>query len=333
VWEIKCAKCNTHTCLELEFPDCLVERPDGSVYRACKKCKSEIYPRDGKWVAQYPDRKDTRGRWISQLNSAFIDPKVILQQFRDPPNSNVGEFYNSTLGMAYIAAENRLTPADIYPLLDRNLVQPSAHPGPCAMGVDVGTSLHTVIGDRLSKNTVRVVKIARLSSFNDLYDLATRFNVKCAVIDLYPETRKVREFAEEARFEVFGCQYQEDKKHDVDWNQSSEVVTVGRTEVCDATHDLIIKKGRLILPRQSEEVVEHFIPQMCNMAKVLQEDDETGLRKYRYRKLGMDHYRHAMNYFHLASQRIGVYTPKRVRPVGKDAYAEEELPQGSWLGA
>ena len=45
---------------------------------------------------------------------------------------------------------------------------------------------------------------------------------------------------------------------------------------------------------------------MRNTAKVLQEDPETGSREYRYRKLGEDHYRHALNYFYLASTRAGV---------------------------
>ena len=33
---------------------------------------------------------------------------------------------------------------------------------------------------------------------------------------------------------------------------------------------------------------------------------ETGAKVYRYRKLGEDHYRHALNYFYLAAQKIQV---------------------------
>jgi hypothetical protein len=38
----------------------------------------------------------------------------------------------------------------------------------------------------------------------------------------------------------------------------------------------------------------------------LEEDPETGSREFRYRKLGEDHYRHALNYLYLASQRIRI---------------------------
>jgi phage terminase large subunit GpA-like protein len=68
VREIKCSHCNTGTVLELEFPSCLIELSDGRVIRACKKCKREIFLRDGQWVPICPGRsKDLVGWWISQL--------------------------------------------------------------------------------------------------------------------------------------------------------------------------------------------------------------------------------------------------------------------------
>ena len=62
VWMIKCQKCGVEACLEIEFPNCLLELPDGGVIRVCKSCKNEIFPRDGQWVAQHPSRsKDLVG--------------------------------------------------------------------------------------------------------------------------------------------------------------------------------------------------------------------------------------------------------------------------------
>jgi hypothetical protein len=89
------------------------------------------------------------------------------------------------------------------------------------------------------------------------------------------------------------------------WDEEKRVVKVNRTDICDATHDLVSSSGFLVLPRRSEEL-DLFAKQVCNAAKVLQEDQETGSREYRYRKLGEDHYRHALNYFYLASKRIAV---------------------------
>lgn len=55
LWMTRCEHCGTETCLEIEFPGCLLETV-GGVIRACKKCKKEIFPRNGRWVAQYPER-------------------------------------------------------------------------------------------------------------------------------------------------------------------------------------------------------------------------------------------------------------------------------------
>jgi phage terminase large subunit GpA-like protein len=119
-WFIKCHKCGGETCLELEFPACLEELADGRVIRLCQRCRDrEIHPRDGHWRALYPNKAvDMVGWRISQLNSVYVDPAKILQLFRDPPNGNISEIYNSKLAQAHIAAENRLTVSEVLALCD-----------------------------------------------------------------------------------------------------------------------------------------------------------------------------------------------------------------------
>jgi hypothetical protein len=334
VWMIKCGACHTYTCLELEFPDCLHELADGSVIRACKKCHREIFPRDGIWVPQYPSRsEECQGRWISQLNSAFVKPKVILESFKSPPNDDVADFYNSTLGMAYISAENCLFPNDLYKTIKRDLVAPLEFDGPAAMGVDVGRELHVVILSKTSSASRRLIKFARVSTFNDVHDLGRKFGVKCAVLDLEPETRKVRDFIESEKYECYGCDYHEAQHGPVNWDSDRKVVTINRTEILDATHELVVQPGRLELPRLSDEMKDYLIPQLCSPAKILSDDDETGKRVYHYRKRGPDHYRHALNYAYMASMRIGIAVDKKKKPDRKDAYDSEDKPKGSWMGA
>ncbi len=345
VWMIRCQSCNGETCLELEFPDCILERSDGTYYRACKKCGKEITPSNGRWFAQVPSKSKTlTGWWISQLNSAYVNPGTILRLFRDPPNGNIAEIYNSKLGMAYIAAENRLTPPDLWPVLGRYPML-ERHPGPTAMGVDVGKDLHVVIVDRPYDKGLRVVKVCRRSMFADdrdrikgissldpLHDLIVSYNVKTVVIDNLPEPVKVRNLREIESIEVYGCEYLRGGRGVVNWDSSKGIVTVNRTEICDSTHDLVITPGMFQLPRRSEEIEEYFIPQMCNLAKVLEEDAETGSKEFWYRKLGVDHYRHALNYALLGSQRIGIYVPKEVQKRVSDAWDVEEKGSTSWMG-
>lgn len=310
VWMVRCQKCNRSASLDLEFPNCLQRQDDGSVKRVCIYCGAEVDPRFGEWVAQY-ENKDMVGWWISQLNSVFINPTTILNLYEDPPNGDLSEVMNSKLGRAYIPAENRLTEQDVYncckqdPMLTR-------HDGPCCMGVDVGRTMAVVIATRPTRNSLKVVKVARVESFNDLHDLARDFNVGSAVIDLKPEIRKVREFQRNESFSVFACDYVEMRTGMTHWDEKDKVIKCNRTEICDATHELATEPGRLTLPRVNTEIKE-FAKQMCNIAKVLEEDSESGARIYRYKKLNVnDHYRHAMNYCLLASERIGITADRNI---------------------
>jgi hypothetical protein len=305
IWLIRCEHCGTETCLELEFPECLIENSTGRVIRACKKCKKEIFSKNGRWVAQYPERsKDMVGWWISQLNSFYVDPGAILKAFNDPPNGNITEVYNSKLGMAYVAAENRLSISDIYSNCGHDVVS-TKEIGPCAMGVDVGAMLHVVVGFKPKEGVLQICYLARVSSFNDVSDIAKRFNVQCAVVDLEPEMRKAREFQAAEPYPVFLCDYQDKVVSGPQWDEKINMVKVHRTEICDTSHELFTTPGRLVLPRRCDEV-DRFGQQVRNIAKVLEEDPETGSREFRYRKLGEDHYRHALNYLYLASQRIRI---------------------------
>lgn len=313
VWMLKCPKCGTDTCLELEFPDCIQWSNDRYI-RACRKCGGELHPGSGRWVAQYPSRsKDLVGWWISQLNSIFIDPGKILSLYNDPPHGDLSEVMNSKLGRAYIPAENKLTPQLVWGTCGQDLMA-TKHEGPTCMGVDVGRVLHVVIAERSTRSLLKVVKVCRIDSFNDLHDLAQQYNVKCAVIDYKPEIRKVREFQAHERFQVFACDYIEKKTGQAAWDEKDDFVKVNRTEICDATHELVVNPGRLEIPRRCEEVAQ-FVKEMCNMAKTLITNEVTGSKEYRYRGLGAskpDHYRHALNYCLLASQRIGVVSDKNL---------------------
>jgi len=68
---------------------------------------------------------------------------------------------------------------------------------------------------------------------------------------------------------------------------------------------LLSASGKLILPRRCEEI-EMYGKQLISLAKVLEENPETGVREYRWRKICEDHYGHATGYMILASEQIGI---------------------------
>ena len=326
VWMTRCDKCGKYTCLEIEFPQCLKRLKDNSVVRVCAKCGAEVNPdsEGSQWVARKPDRsQDFVGRWIGHLSCVLSDVKEILAEWENPRTIKQN-FYNLRLGLPYIAAENRLIKEDVFDCCSSAVI-PHRHPGPCAMGIDVQghrKGFLVVIGARVNDSTLKIIKVARVFELNDLYDLGKNFHVTCAVVDIQPETRLVREFAENAGFEVFLCQYKESQRKYPNFDSKEHLVTINRTEICDATHNIFKEEPKVIIPRLSEEIKEYAV-QMTNTAKVL-EEDERGNRSYTYKKVGTegDDYYHATNYFLLATQRVSVSREEEEEYSPRDAWDE-----------
>lgn len=297
----KCS-CGERMCAELSFPDCVKLRPDGTGYIGCPKCGREVrLSTDDIWVPSVRENTDYMHgyRW-SQLSSADNDPAEILADYQNPPEGNLGDVYRLRLGIPYVAAEDKLSAAVVREC-SSDSIMPMLHVGQCAMGVDVGKIKHIVIGTRTGKDRYEIVKVIRLSKWEDIHDLALKFNVKSSVIDIRPYEDEARRFQKAEPYRIYLCQYTESTVSPKVYNQKTGIVSVNRTEIFDATHRLFSEQS-VVLPRKCPEMDE-FIAQVCAPAKVLETSKKTGNSVYRYRKIGPhgDHYRNALNYFLLAA--------------------------------
>ncbi len=293
-WLLKCEKCGEYTCLEETFPECLIT-VDDRVIRACVKCKSELNPSIGQWVAKKPNITDKRGRHYSQLFSHFVDPAEILHQFRT--TSNLTDFYNLKIGIAYVEATNRLAVEEILALCGDYGIQDS-DPGPCFMGVDQGKDLHVVIGRRPSK----MLHLGIYKDWQELDHLMENFHVSRCIVDALPETRNARAFALRHKGRIFLSFYNEYRKGSYAWDEKELIVSSNRTESLDASHREIME-NITVLPKQCD-ITCQFADHLHNVAKKLEEDGETGSKRYVYVRLGADHFRHAFNYAVMARGNI-----------------------------
>jgi hypothetical protein len=295
-WLLKCQRCGEYTCLEDTFPDCLMEIK-GRVIRACKKCQTELNPSLGEWVAKHPGIVERRGYHFSQLFSHYVAPADILHQFRT--TNNLTDFYNLKIGIAYVEAENRLSVQEVLALCGTEGIA-SQDPGPCFGGVDQGKDLHVVIGKRHFQKAGKVIHLGIYKDWEELDHLMKNFRVARCVVDALPETRNARAFAERHKGKVFLNFYQEHQKGKYAWNERDLTVACNRTESLDASHGEVMN-GQIILPRECE-IVRDFARHLHNVAKKIEEDEQTGSRRYVYVKLGPDHFRHAYNYEVMARQ-------------------------------
>jgi len=298
-WLLQCPACGHYTCLEDTFPACLVELSDGRVIRGCEKCKAELNPSIGKWAAKRSQIEEIRGRHYSQLMSHFVDMKELLHDFRT--TQNLTDFYNLRIGMAWVEATHRISLEAVYALCDL-FGMAEKDGGPSSMGVDQGKDLHVVIGKAQPGRAGKIVHLGVYKDWEKLESLMKDFNVYRCVIDGMPEIEKARSFAKKFPGKVYLNFYNEHQKGTYKWNDGDLTVSCNRTESLDASHAQILGaagdltgSSKVVLPRKSD-MIEEFAVHLHNVAKRLEEDEETGSKRYVYVKLGPDHFRHAFNY-------------------------------------
>ncbi len=314
-WTLKCPACGHWTALDREFPTKLGEevkvilpRPDGTFYRACPKCSAEFDLAAGEWVPEHPDRP-IHGYRISQLFSAKVDPGEILHEYRTTRFPD--RFYNLKVGIAWADLERRLDVSTVLALCSEDTMEEEAQQK-CTYwaGIDTGSAFHVVIlrhesgtmdGD--GSPQVRLVHLAVCHEFSDLDALMKRFRVSRCVIDGLPETHATRDFTKRHRGHVFMCFFNEHQRGEMKWDREAHTVQVNRTEALDASRAAIRDK-RVVLPRRVP-IVEIFARHMAADAKVLDEDEETGAKKYRYVRTGEDHFSLAFTYAWMAAERHG----------------------------
>lgn len=297
-WGIKCQHCSTVNFLddpeERPFPEMLHETKDGKVIRACKKCQKALDPRFGDWVAKRPRIDEVIGFTIGHQSVAWIDPAKLLADFKH--TSDIANFTRMKLGRPYLEAECQLSVDDVLACC-ADYANKTSDKGPCTMGIDQGKGLHVVIG----KRPCAVLHVGEYLDWEQLDPLMKKFHVSRCVVDALPETRNARQFAVRHKGKVF-LNYYGKQKGTYKWNEKELQVACNRTESLDASHQELAT-GKVSLPRRTE-AIEEFARHCTNIGKKLIVDEEDGSRVYIYVPLGsgVDHYRHAYNYWAMANQ-------------------------------
>ena len=335
-WFRFCEACGKHTtCAETEFfenPNKLIKiRSDGTGYIVCVKCGRELSNFPGEWVPAYPQNSNfMHGYQLSQLTSLRNDPAEILKDYNEPPEGNLSDVIRLRLGKAHIAAEDKLRKEDVYNCCGDNYPL-NSHSGPCIMGLDCMKGKHLIIGARTGKNSYEVYKFPvifgqGMDSWNEIYDLCKKFNVKSGVIDIRPYEDAARAFQKRWGKGMWLCEYKESTPLGSIYNPNTGIVSVCRTEIMDATHRLITTPGNLILPRRDNPNMAEFVKQICSPFKVRERNKKTQQEVYRYRRTGEDHFRHSLNYFLLAAKdgKVGVVSNVHNRRKPKQTVANND---------
>jgi len=172
------------------------------------------------------------------------------------------------------------------------------------MGVDTGKDLHAVVlWQSYEEPRQRVlVHLAVCRDFAELGELMKRFQIGRCVIDGLPETHATRDFARGHAGLVFMNFFNEGQRGSAKWDPKEYKVLVNRTEALDASREAV-RERKFVIPRGLAEV-DLFARHMACDAKVLDEDEETGAKKYRYVRTGADHFSLAFTYAWMAVEEL-----------------------------
>ena len=303
-WHIKCQHCGHYTCLDDldNFPRLFHEQPDGTVIRACSnpRCGMDLDPRFGEWVPKRRDIADIIGFTIGHPSAYWINPKALLDDWRNP-EIDKANFTRLRLGRAYIEAENRLSIDEVLACCGDHGIE-SSDSGPCFMGVDQGGAdqdlLHVVIGNRKAKKG-KIIHLSIYKGWSELDRLMEIFHISRCVIDGLPNLDDARAFARRFPGRVFLSFFSESQKGGYKWDEEQLTVNSNRTECLDASHKELADK-LVVLPNRSNLMIK-FATHCHNIAKKLEEDEQTGSKRYVYIKLDKkDHFRFAFNYESMA---------------------------------
>lgn len=276
----------------------------------CLLCGAPIDPRDGEWVAKFPDRKSRMsGYWIPR----FISPKAnfvrLMEMYHDA--TDIQNFYNTELGLPYADGESRITWAEVMNLCGNYPIPDSA--SNTTMGVDIGEhQLWTVIS-RPSNTAGKLrdyvfigeVKGEGMQKWANLEGLCKQFGVKEAMIDAEPDPSACKEFIQKMgrrspsldgkSGNTFWRNRYEGPKYQTSWDADTQEMKTPRTESMDASHRLLRSK-MVQFPHRNTPIMTTFAKHCEGTAKQGEMNPRTFNMEYTWVKLGPDHLRHAFNY-------------------------------------
>lgn len=359
----KC-RCTDGVLLSEVFPDCIGTKTPGMTpafkdlpdhFYVCPMCHEVILnPRIGQWVPHRPSEKFHIGWHIPQTLSCApkASPGAILKSFMEA--RNIQEFYNSKLGVAYLAKESRIVDEAILRATVNYDLKWKKTGVNCSMGIDQMSQFNVVVvrekgpvsGMGLSKSRLVHLEIVYSDDpWQRCAELMSQYDVSICVADALPNSNEAVRFAKAFPGRVFLSEYNYTPEKGTDnicsWGDRPTESATERKASTDTKNKFKVHVNRYLaiewnlmkyanrLKEQPHErglvmdvkeergnqattrkdfICENvFWTHLQKVARIKEEDEETGEIKMQFVNLGIDpHFLHADLYAELALSRLKV---------------------------
>lgn len=317
-----CPSCGKQ--IELTYPKCIKitsEDPtDPKVadsYYCCPECESKIdhenkaeYLNQGAWVPAFPNR-NVNGYTINQLYSPTVSPmELALAELRARFDIVAKtEFYNSSLGLCFIADDAKITDAIInrsmkdYLNGDKN----DRSKYMVTMGVDIGQEQHfvAIIGWRFDPKRyspdITVASIGKLLYYGTINEISEaeklmhEWKPNMTVLDAQPDTKNSVELCKKYQGISYVCYYSLTKssKQIQKGNVNENSISVNRTFWLDAIYNKF-KTNTMSLPQNLGLDIREHLKALVKTYK--RNDAGETYSEYVKKESAPDHFAHAMTY-------------------------------------
>jgi hypothetical protein len=277
VWLVRC-RCRHEAEVTYEQEETSHFVDEERELRVCGKCKRPLPPETiatGRWVARR--RRRPPGFHISKLIVPGQDMAELVEGHNAGDEDTLSAHYNFDLGLPYAPKGGSLSEETIH-ACRRNYTPTDVYTGPdwVTAGVDIGRVIHVRISRWPAKFGGRAVPafIGEIRSFEELAQLWDRFGVNLGVVDIYPEERKAKEFADAFRGRVLLNRWASEGQADnIVVDDDHRILKTRRTWACDQTIAAFEQQRRLLpknLPRG-------YVPQVTAVFRVVEEKLNGGL--------------------------------------------------------
>lgn len=225
-------KCKDGVVLADMFPNCIGEKMVGmtpslrhlpKLFYICPVCNEVIdNPSNGIWVPHNPDSR-VIGYHIPQTLSCRQNAEKLMNAYQEA--SDLQEFFNSKLGIAYLAPESQIVNEDILRATVNSDLKWLSKGANLAMGVDQMGGFNVVTLRCWGPKTDTGLTKSRLAHIEVIYDddpwlrcveLMEQYDVSVCVVDALPNINEARRFAKRFRGRVWLADYSYDSKGDGD---------------------------------------------------------------------------------------------------------------------
>lgn len=337
-WHISCPKCRGEQVMSWPENIDVIKR-----MFICSLCKAELpnasringvwRNKDGVlWAGVIEGPYQFSGFHVSQLMLWNKTAGDIIDAFNDPMKDRQ-YFYNYVLGLPYIGSEDKIEPAVVL----RNCVDVvNEQEGRTVIGMDTGHGIHFTLMNK--QGVFYYGNDKEITASKDPYDtiegFLNRWPKSIVVSDQGGDLIGVRKLQAKYPGRVFLCFYRKDRKSVdlVDWGENDEwgKVTVDRNRMLQLIVEQIRDVGRIRLNGTRDEWAEfasHFgnLVREKIVVKDTREKDNRSLygNEFVWKRVGPDHYAHALLYAIVGLQRYG---DAQAKVVGDGLY--DGIPRG-----